>query len=54
MTYVRAPKDEPVDLDMSAFDRPGESENAESQKKDIDIINECMEKHQTFNGVMQR
>ena len=22
MTYVRAPKDEPVDLDMSAFDRP--------------------------------
>jgi hypothetical protein len=32
---------------MSAFDRPGENENddAESQKKDIDIINECMEKH---------
>jgi hypothetical protein len=54
MTYIQAPKDEPVNLDMSAFDRPSDNENAESQKKDIEIINECMEKHQTFNGVMQR
>ena len=54
MTYIAAPKDEPVNLDMSAFDRPGEAENVDTQKKDIEIINECMEKHQTFNGVMQR
>jgi hypothetical protein len=51
-TYVQAPKDEPINLDMSAFDRPAEGE--ETQKKDIEIINECMDKHGTFNGVMQR
>lgn len=28
--------------------------NADSSKKDIEIINECMERHTTFNGVMQR
>jgi hypothetical protein len=54
MTYIQAPKDEPLNLDMSAFDRPSDNEAADNQKKDIEIINECMEKHQTFNGVMQR
>lgn len=60
-TYIKAPKDQPVYLDMSDFDhqRPVEHSNImddeqEQQKKDIEIINECMERHTTFSGVMQR
>ena len=29
-------------------------DDQDQQKKDIEIINECMERHTTFNGVMQR
>lgn len=61
MTYVQAPKDEPLNLNMSEFDKPqiqhssfNNEQQIENQKKDIDIINECMQRHQTFNGVMQR
>jgi hypothetical protein len=59
MTYIQAPKDAPIDLDMRDFENqaPIESSslnNAEAQKKDIEIINECMERHTTFNNVMQR
>lgn len=56
VTYVRAPKDEPVNLDMSDFEKhaPMEPTNQDSGKKDIEIINECMDRHTTFNGVMQR
>ena len=58
MTYIKAPKDEPLNLDMSAFDKQGaidrQGSSQDSSKKDIEIINECMERHTTFNGVMQR
>lgn len=58
MTYVQAPRDEPVNLDMSAFDKGGQQNQVgnreDEEKKDIEIINECMERHTTFNGVMQR
>lgn len=42
---------------MSSFDKPVHKANIVpeiDEKKDIDVINECMERHTTFNGVMQR
>ena len=45
---------------MSAFEKHGQIESSslnseQSQtKRDVEIINECMERHTTFNGVMQR
>ena len=38
---------------MEAFDNKVEA-GQDSSKKDVDIINECMDRHNTFNGVMQR
>mmetsp|Transcript_13029 Transcript_13029/g.20213 ORF Transcript_13029/g.20213 Transcript_13029/m.20213 type:complete len:189 (+) Transcript_13029:1077-1643(+) len=55
MTYIQAPKDEPANLDMSAFDKPNvQMQGADNTKKDFEIISECMEKHSTFSNVMQR
>lgn len=56
MTYIKAPTNEPVNLDMSDFDKQnmGSVPAGQSEKQDIEIINECMERHSTFNGVMQR
>lgn len=46
---------------MSDFDQKAPIESSalnntssDSSKKDIEVINECMERHTTFNGVMQR
>lgn len=57
MTYIQAPKNEPINLNMSEFgqQQPLVSNDAGlAEKKDIDIINECMDKHDTFKSVMQR
>jgi len=55
MTYVKAPVDEPLNLDMSAFDKVADTSAPEdSSKRDLEVINQCMERHQTFNSLMQR
>lgn len=61
VTYVKAPKNEPIDLDMSAFRGHAPKEKAtpdqdpeEDSKMDLEIINNCMERHSTFHTVMQR
>ena len=56
MTYIQAPKNEPINLNMSEFGQaPLVNQDAGlAEKKDIDIINECMDKHDTFKSVMQR
>lgn len=55
MTFVKAPTNEPINLDMSAFDKPIEHSNLiDDGKKDIVIMNECMERHQMFSMVMQK
>ena len=51
MTYVKAPTNVPVGLNMEAFENKA-VQNEDSSKKDVDIINECMDRHNTFNGVM--
>ena len=60
-TYVQCPKDEPLNLDMSEFDKQPQVQHSslnieqeDDSKKDLEIINECMQRHSTFNGVMQR
>ena len=63
-TFVQAPQgNEPVGVDMSAFEKPMRAMNDDSemaggntgppQKSDTEIINECMQKHTTFQNVMQ-
>ena len=40
---------------MNAFNQQNNQNNneeEEEEKKDLEIINECMERHTTFNGVM--
>jgi hypothetical protein len=52
-TYVKVPSDKPLGLELKQFET--ESANlAQSQKKDLEIINEIMEQHETLMGVMQR
>lgn len=53
-TYIQAPISEPINLDMNAFNQQNNQNNneEEEEKKDLEIINECMERHTTFNGVM--
>ena len=55
-TFVHAPANEPVGLDVSAFDRPQRQDqdmpDATPQKSDTEIINECLQKHVTFSNVM--
>ncbi len=50
-TYVRAPNDKPLGLELKAFAEDGGGQN---QKKDLEIINEIMEQHSTLVGVVQR
>jgi hypothetical protein len=58
MTYIKAPSNEPVGLDMSQFGV--ENKYSQAEKVDIDdlsileqdIISGCMERHGTFNSVM--
>lgn len=57
MTYIQAPKDEPLNLNMAEFEKQPEVQNnlsidEDTQKKDLEVINECMQRHSTFNGVM--
>ena len=55
MTYIQAPKNEPINLNMSEFgNQQLVADAGMAEKKDIDIINECMDKHDTFKSVMQR
>ena len=57
-TFVAAPANDPVGLDVSAFDRPQRQDqdmpDATPQKSDTEVINECLQKHVTFSNVMQR
>ena len=60
MTYVKAPSNEPLGLDMSQFNI--QKENSGNANRDTDdlsqleqeIINGCMERHGTFNSVLQK
>jgi len=59
VTYIKAPKNEPIDLDMDDFKPPKEQyippqDPEEDSKLDLEIINSCMERHSTFHTVMQR
>lgn len=56
-TYVRLPADKPIGLDMKQFEQVdpmaavmGNSQN----KRDLEIINELMEQHNTLVGVLSR
>ena len=52
-TYVKMPGDKPIGLELKQF----EAENAslgQTQKKDLEIINEIMDQHGSLMGVMQR
>ena len=57
---MKAPKNEPIDLDMDAFKGPAKEKSnvsidqEENSKLDLEIINSCMERHSTFHTVMQR
>jgi hypothetical protein len=60
VTYIKAPKNEPIDLDMDAFKGPTPTkeksnpiaDQEENSKLDLEIINNCMERHSTFHTVM--
>jgi hypothetical protein len=52
-TYVKMPADKPIGLELKQFE--AESANlGQSQKKDLEIINEIMDQHGSLMGVMQR
>ncbi len=52
-TYVKMPRDQPIGLELKQFE--AESANlGQSQKKDLEIINEIMDQHGSLMGVMQR
>ena len=49
-TFIEAPQDDPVNLDMSSFAKElkADEEMLPPLKSDTDIINEAMAKHITF------
>lgn len=49
-TYIKAPHDKPIGLELKSFDMDAGA----GQKRDIEIINEVMEQHNTLVGVVQR
>ncbi len=49
-TYVQAPKDQPLGLNLDNFINEAEIK----EKKDLEIINEIMEQHTTLVGVVSR
>ncbi len=52
-TYVKKPENKPLGIPLNQFE--AEAANVgQSQKKDLEIINEVMEQHGTLMGVMQR
>lgn len=50
-TYVKVPDNKPLGLELKQFEQEG---SAGSNKKDLEVINEIMEQHNTYVGVMQR
>eukprot|EP00347_Sterkiella_histriomuscorum_P009360 403341515 len=50
-TYVKSPYDKPIGIDMNSFDV---DKSQAPQKRDLEIINECMGNHATLVSVMQR
>lgn len=52
-TYVKMPADKPLGLEFKQFEQEINLASG-TQKRDLDIINESMEQHGTFLGVMQK
>lgn len=48
-TYVKAPADKPMGLDLKQFEQ-----SSTTNKVDLIMINELMDQHNTIIGVMQR
>ena len=53
-TYIKAPSDKPMGLDLKQFDQSVTPASSTANKQDIVVINEIMDQHNTIMGVMQR
>jgi hypothetical protein len=52
-TYIRAPADRPLGIDMKQFEQQSQEPEINAQnKRDLDIINEIMDSHGTLVGVL--
>lgn len=50
-TYVKAPADKPMGIDLKQFEQQV-TQTGNSNKVDLNMINELMDQHQTIVGVM--
>ena len=53
-TYVKAPADKPMGLDLKQFEQQATQSSSNANKVDLNMINELMDQHNTIIGVMQR
>ena len=52
-TYVKAPADKPMGLDLKQFEQQVTQTNSSNTNKvDLNMINELMDQHNTIIGVM--